>query len=191
MTLQLTRRRFTVEDYYGMQRAGILSEGDRVELIEGEIVEMAPIGSLHAAAVVGLVRRFSQLVGDRALISAQNPLRLGEHSEPEPDFMVLKPRSDLYASRHPGPGDALLVVEVADTTLDYDRHVKAPLYARAGVGEMWIVNLQDQVVEVYREPSSQGYLLIRRALLGQQVAPLAFPDVSFAVDDLVLAETPS
>ncbi len=191
MVVQLVRRRFTVEDYYTMQRAGILSEDDRVELIEGEIVEKAPIGSLHAACVNHVDELFTERLGRRCQVRVQNPLHLSDHSEPEPDIALVGRRADLYVAAHPGPADALLVVEVSDTTLEYDRQVKALLYARAGVAELWIVNLPERMVEVHREPSARGYLVVRRALPGQAIAPLAFPEVSFTVDDLVLAGAPS
>ncbi|MBI2910973.1 MAG: Uma2 family endonuclease [Chloroflexi bacterium] len=186
MTVQVLRRRFTVEDYHRMAQAGVLGEDDRVELIEGEIVEMAPIGSRHAACVKRLNRMLSQRVGDRALIGVQDPVQLGERSEPEPDVALLQPRADGYASGHPGPDDVLLLIEVADTTLAYDRGVKIPLYGRAGVPETWLVDLEGHAIEQYTEPSPQGYRLVRRLLAGERISPQAFPDVSLAIDDLLI-----
>jgi len=126
MAAPLVRHRFTVEEYHRMGQAGILSEDDRVELIEGEIVEMAPVGSRHAACVKRLNALLSRRAGGRALVSVQDPIRLGEHSEPQPDLALLKPREDFYAAAHPGPEDVLLVIEVAETSLEYDREVKLP-----------------------------------------------------------------
>ena len=124
-----------------MAEAGLLAEDDRVEFVEGEIAEMAPIGSRPAACVDRLNRLFSQRVRERATGRVQNPIRFGEHSEPQPDLALLQPREDFYAAAHPGPGDTLLVVEVAETTADADRVIKLPLYARAGIAEVWLVGL--------------------------------------------------
>lgn len=186
MAVQLLKRLFTVAEYHRMAEAGILSEDDRVELIEGEIVEMAPIGSRHAGHVNRLNRLFSQWAGDQAIVSVQNPVRLGEHSEPQPDLALLKPRSDFYAQSHPGPEDVLLVVEVAETSADYDREVKVPLYARFGVPEVWLVDLAGEGIEVYRQPSPQGYQEARTVRRGEAVAPLLLlPDLPLAVDAIL------
>ena len=185
MAVQLTRRRFTVDEYHGMARAGILGEDDRVELIDGEIVEMAPIGSEHAGSVnqltLLLVRRFSR----RAVITVQNPIRLDPHNEPQPDLALLRPRPDFYRSALPTPADVLLVIEVADTTLAADRDVKMPLYAHAGIPESWLVDLQHAVVLVHREPTANGYRVVTTARPGERLTPLAFPDRDLAVSDLL------
>lgn len=151
------RRLFTVEDYYAMARAGILGEDDRVELIEGEIVVMSPASSPHAGCVNVLNRMLVQAAGDRAVVAAQQPLRLSELSEPEPDVAVLRWRDDCYRGRHPGPADALLVIEVARSSLHFDRGVKLPLYARHSVPVAWIVDLEANRVEVHRLPGPDGY----------------------------------
>lgn len=156
MTEGVSRRRFTSAEYHAMTAAGILSEDERVELIAGEIVKMAPIGSRHAGCVKKLNRRLSRALGDRALVSIQDPILLGEGVEPEPDLALLRPREDDYTLSHPRPGDVLLVIEVADASLDYDRRVKIPLYAQAGVPEMWIVNLLQGEIEVYHGPSERA-----------------------------------
>ena len=135
-----TRRKFSTKEYHEIARAGILGEDDRVELIEGEIVEMAPIGSRHASTVARLNKYLSERFANQALVWVQNPMRLNEFSEPQPDVALLRPRSDFYASAHPSPEDILLVIEVAETSVDYDRNVKAPLYASAGVRELWLVD---------------------------------------------------
>jgi Uma2 family endonuclease len=185
MTVAIKRWRCSVHDYYRMLDSGILTEDSRVELIHGEIVEMAPIGSGHAAAVNCLTRRIVQAVGDRAFVSVQNPLRLDLWSEPQPDLLLLQPREDGYRARHPGPDDVLLVVEVSDSTLDYDRQTKLPLYAGAGVHEVWIVSLPDGAIEAYREPTGSGYGSKLTALRGDQIAPSLLPDVSIVVDDVI------
>ena len=133
MAVQLQRRLLTVADYHVLQQAGAFGEDDRLELIEGEIIEMSPISPEHAAHVNRLNKLFAQALGGRALISVQNPVSLGEHSEPQPDLTLLRPRADDYAQSHPGPEDVLLVIEVAETSLDYDRTVKIPLYGRPGM----------------------------------------------------------
>ena len=184
MSVQIARRQFTVDDFYGMLKVGIFTEDDRVELIDGEIVEMSPIGSRHAACVARLAALFVKRLGDAAVVFPQNPLRLDKKSEPVPDVVVLKPRADFYAGAHPGPADVLLVVEVADTTLRYDRRVKVPLYARAGIPEVWIVNLARGVVEVYAGPDGNGYSEIRKAERGQALTPVLIPALTLAVEDI-------
>jgi len=185
MTLQVLRRRFTVDEYYRMVKAGILNEDDRVELIEGDIVEMAPIGSRLAGCVKHLNELFSQGVGQHALVSVQDPVRLGERTEPQPDIALLRRRSDYYASAHPGPGDLLLMVEVADTSADYDRGVKAPLYAGAGIREFWLVDLQGQRIEVYRDASPEGYRQMRTVQRGERLSPEALANLELSAEDVL------
>ena len=160
-----------------MAQAGVLKEDDRVELIEGEIVEMAPIGSRHAACVNRLTRIFSQQLGQRALLAVQNPINLGERSEPQPDMALLRPTGDCYATAHPGPEDIFLLIEVADTSVDYDREVKVSLYARSGVTELWLVDLTSARIEVYRSPGPDGYRQTEILGADEHLAPSAFPDV--------------
>jgi len=186
MAIPLTRRRFTVDEYYRMAEVGIFSEDDRVELIEGEIVEVVPIGSPHAGVVTRLNFLFSRLVGDRAIISPQNPLRLSPYSEPLPDLMLLCPRPDFYTTAHPRPDDVLLLVEVADASTEYDRRIKVPLYARSGVREVWLVRLRDGVVEVCRDPTPEGYREVQMVRRGDRLSPLALPDVALSADDILL-----
>lgn len=140
-----------------MVAAGILREDSRVELIEGEIVEMGPIGSRHAGCVNRLTTLLASLVQQKAVVAVQNPIRLSPRSLPQPDLALLKYREDFYAAAHPGPEDVLLVVEVADESAAYDREVKVPLYARAGIAEVWLVVLPEKLVEVYRHPSPRGF----------------------------------
>jgi Uma2 family endonuclease len=134
---------------------GILTENNRVELIRGEIVTKTPRGDRHVACVNRLNRLFNRLLGDSAIVSVQNPVRLPD-SEPEPDIALLEPRADFYATGKPKPADALLVIEVADASLEHDREVKCPMYADAGIAEIWIVNLIDECLEVYRDPQRDG-----------------------------------
>jgi Uma2 family endonuclease len=149
--------RLTVDEYYRMAEVGLLPPDARVELIEGEIIDMAPIGSRHAAAVNLLAERLIRGQGGTALVSIQAPVRLGLRSEPQPDLAILKPRADRYAGSHPTAADVLLLIEVSDATLRFDREVKAKLYAQHGVSELWIVDLNDHRVHVFREPVQGAY----------------------------------
>lgn len=180
-----TTRRFTVEEYYKLAEVGILREDDRVELIEGEIVVSSPMGSRHAACVNRFNRLFMERVGDRAIVSVQNPIRLGEHSEPEPDLVLLKPRPDFYSSSHPGPQDVLLLIEIAETSLEYDREVKLPLYAQHGVPEVWLVDLAPGRLTVFRKPQRGRYTGVRKPQRGETIAPEALPEVKLDVEGIV------
>jgi Uma2 family endonuclease len=143
------RHRITVEHFYRMGDAGLFAPDERVELVDGEIIDMPPIGSRHASALDELASSLGAALGSRALVRQQLPLRLGTHSEPLPDIAVLAPRVDRYRAGHPGPGDALLVVEISMTTLRYDLDVKVPLYARHGVAETWVVDLKNNRLHVF------------------------------------------
>ncbi|HEX7956102.1 MAG TPA: Uma2 family endonuclease [Pyrinomonadaceae bacterium] len=155
--VQITRHRFTVAEYERMGQVGIISEDERVELVAGEVVEMSPIGKRHAACVARLTRALTLLLQHAALVWTQNPIMLDDYSEPQPDVVLLKPRADFYKNALPRPEDVLLVIEVSDTTLAYDRQVKVPLYARAGVPEVWVVNLHGELVEVYANLAGGAY----------------------------------
>lgn len=166
--MKVPRVRFTVEDYYRMAEAGILSAEDRVELIEGEVREMAPIGPLHAGIVNRLAALLHQRMGEE-VIGVQNPVRLDEHNEPQPDVSVLRSREDYYTRSHPSPQDVLLLVEVADRTLDYDPGEKLPLYALAGIPEVWVVDVRQRVIEVCCEPQAAGYAHRGRFAQGERL----------------------
>ena len=185
MSVELLRRKFTLEEYHQMAASGILTEDDRVELIRGEIVEMSPIGRFHAACVRRLIRLFSQRLGDRALVDAQDPVELEDNSEPQPDLTLLQLRDDFYAGGHPQSEDIFLLVEVADTTVETDRQVKIPLYAEYNIREVWLVDIKKECLEVYRQPSPNGYQEIQKYQRGQTVSVQAFPDVIFTVDEVL------
>src|SRR5437588_4070736 len=185
MSVQVERRHFSITEYKRMAETGILSEDDRVELIEGEVVEMSPIGSRHAACVRRLDALFNQGLGGAAQVSAQNPVLIDDYSQPEPDVALLKPRDDYYSEEHPAARDVLLVVEVADTSVEYDRQVKAPLYARAGVGEMWLVNLQEDAVEVYTRPESGTYRDRKQFTRGDSISLTVIPGLTVGVEDIL------
>jgi Uma2 family endonuclease len=182
------QHRFTVADYYRMGETGVLKPDAQVELLDGRIIDRAPIGPLHGGSVNRLNRILSRLAAGRWLVSAQNPVNLDEYSEPQPDLMLLKPAKDDYTRRHPGPEDVFLVIEVADTTLDFERKAKLPAYGRAGIPEVWILNLGARVLEVYREPNFSGYGSQKVLRAGDTAAPLAFPDAAIAVADIVGVE---
>lgn len=185
MSVQLLRRKFTVEQYHKMLESGILTENDRVELIAGEIVEMSPIGTKHAACVARLIWLFMRTLADAAIIWVQNPIQLNDNSEPQPDVVLLKPRDDFYESAHPQPSDIFLLIEVADATIKYDREVKVPLYAKDNILEVWLVDINEQIVEVYREPTSDGYRNIQKFSRGQTLSILAFPERNITVNEVL------
>lgn len=168
-----------------MAEVGILTEDDRVELIEGEIIEMSPIGSRHAACVARLTEILSQRVAGQAIVWVQNPIRLDEYNEPEPDVALLKRRDDFYSEGHPTPADVLLVVEVADTSIDLDRRLKVPLYARAEIPEVWLVDLTKDVIEVYAQPANGTYQISRQASRSESVASQATPELTLNVDAIL------
>jgi Uma2 family endonuclease len=179
----LTRWRFTVHDYHRMGEAGILHEDDRVELIEGELVEMAAIGTRHFSCVNRLTRLLVMNVGDEAVVSVQNPVRLNEFTEPQPDLTLIRPRD--YRVSLPEPEDVLLLIEVSDTTLAYDRGLKLQLYARAGIKEVWIVDLPAETIEQYTDASGDGYRHVEHKRRGQSLQPAALPNVTPAVDEVL------
>jgi Uma2 family endonuclease len=185
MSIQLTRHQFTVDDYHAMVVAGALKEDDRVELIEGEIVDMTPIGLRHAAAVNILTRWLVTGCGSRAIVQVQGPIQIGLRSEPQPDLVALRPEDDFYRNKAATPDDVLLLIEVSDGSLLYDRAVKLPLYARAGVREVWIVDLVRDEVEGHREPTPTGFAHAERRGRGARIEPAAFPDLALPVDQLL------
>ena len=179
------RHRLDVGAYYRMAEAGILTHPQRVELIDGDIFDMNPIGSPHAAVTRRLEQQFARAVADGiVLVSVQNPLRLDAHNEPQPDFVALRPRPDAYAASHPGAADALLLIEVSDSSLDHDRTTKLSLYARFGVPEVWIVDLSGGAVEVYRDPAEGRYVSSVRMIEGL-LAPIRIPEVTISIAALL------
>jgi Uma2 family endonuclease len=181
----LTKHRFNTQEYYRMAETGLLKPDAHVELLEGQIIDMSPIGPFHGGVVNRLTRIFTSASRNRWLVSIQNPMRLDKYSEPQPDLMLLRPAAADYTSRHPGPSDVLLLIEVADTSIAYDRDEKLPAYARAGIPEVWIVNLLDQTIEVYREPQSAGYNSTLVLHPGDEAHPVAFPDVLVSLSALL------
>jgi Uma2 family endonuclease len=168
-----TRYRFRVEEF---ERA--FQGVPHVELLRGEVYQMSPIGPKHVHKVAQLDARLQETLRGKAVVLVQSPLRLSEDSEPEPDLMVLKPPLDRYREKLPTPEDVLLLVEVADTSLEFDREVKLPLYAEAGIPEVWLVNLKENLLEVYRDPRGGRYREIRLLSLEEEVSPTLLPEVS-------------
>lgn len=185
MSIQLIRHRFTADEYHQMAEAGVLRDDDRVELIEGEIVDMTPIGARHGAVVDRFNHTLVRSCGDRAIVRIQGSIRLGPHSEPQPDVVLLRPRPDFYESAVPGPEHVLLLIEVADASLLYDRTVKLPLYARAGIREVWLVDLVRNHVEVHRDPTQDGYRRSETHGPGDRLGPTAFPDLHLSAADIL------
>jgi len=181
-----TKHRFSVKEYYRMAETGVLKPDARVELLNGEIIDMSPIGPFHGGVVIRLNDFFSRAAQDRWLVVVQSPVRLDDHSEPEPDLMLVRRTPDFYASRHPEPADVLLLIEVADTSLEVDRQQKLPAYGHAGIPEVWIVNLNDGTIEVNREPHFSGYGATKILRAGDKASPQAFPDVTVDVAELLM-----
>jgi Uma2 family endonuclease len=177
----LAAHRFTVEEYHRMAETGVLKPDAQVELVRGQIVDMSPIGPYHGGVTKRLIRLFTRLSENRWLVSAQDPVRLDAHSEPQPDLMLLRPAPDDYTSRHPTPADVFLLVEVADSTVPYDRGEKLAAYGGAGVPEVWLINLPERAFEIHRDPHYTGYSSITIVREGEVASPRAFPDVEIDV----------
>src|SRR6185295_15291225 len=176
---------FNVDEYYRMAEVGLLSPDVRVEMIEGEIVEMSPIGSTHAGTVDRSSAFLNRKLGNTVIVRVQNPIRLDDFSEPQPDLALLKPRKDFYSKSHPSPEDVLVVIEVADTSVDYDRNVKLPLYARAGIPEAWLMVLAKDVIEVYSQPRNGKYQKVQRLKRGKNLVSPTMTGFSCRVEDLL------
>jgi Uma2 family endonuclease len=184
MAIAVNRHRFTVDEYHRMGETGIL--GEDVELLAGDIVVREPIGPHHAGTVNRLTRLWTSRLGERTIVQVQNPIELpDEDSEPQPDIALLRPRVDFYTSVHPVAADVLLLNEVVDTTAVLTRRVKIPVYARAGIREVWVVDVANGRVEIYREPTAEGYRDVRVAGSGESIVPGAFPDVRLTPGDLL------
>jgi Uma2 family endonuclease len=183
MTQLPTPYRFQISEYHEMARAGILTEDDRVELLEGIIVAMPPIGSRHAFCVFRLTELFNGRRDTSIAVWAQNPILLGDDSEPQPDIAILRsrPNPDLL----PKAGDVLLLIEVSDSSAGYDRSTKGRLYSRAGIAEYWIVDLTADRMDVFREPRADGYGIARSARRGERVTPVNIPAIELSVDEIL------
>jgi Uma2 family endonuclease len=189
MAVETAKRYITVDEYYQMAEVGILSEDERVELVEGEITTMSPIGRRHAGCVNRLTNLLAQMLGQKAIVAVQNPVRLSIYSEPEPDVALLQPRGDFYSNSHPGPADVLLIVEVADTSIGYDRKTKVPLYARAGIPEVWLVDLAEETVTQYVQPIKGAYQRNQQVKRGERITSNTLKSMTLTVDEILGTET--
>lgn len=181
----LQRHRLTADEYQQMGTAGILPPDARVELIEGEVIDMAPIGTRHWGVVSHLNHLLQPAVGERAIVAVQLSLRLGRHNEPQPDLALMKPRADFYRKALPTPADTLLIIEVSDSTVRYDRQIKLPLYARHGIGELWIVDLEANLLRMYQQPQGDTYVQASEAANPGITAIAALPGVSVDLSGLL------
>jgi Uma2 family endonuclease len=182
MATEITRRLFTTKDYHRMGEAGILMPEDRVELIYGEILKMSPIGSPHGAGVDRANRVLVQTLGDRAIVRVQGAVELDDYNEPQPDIVLLRPKEDFYYGKQPGPSDILLIVEIADTSLKFDRDIKAKLYAETGVPEYWLADIKTGTVFAYSQIESGKYRVVRQLHRGEFQAPALMADCPIPID---------
>lgn len=182
---ETAKKLFTVDEYYRMSESGILTRDDRVELIQGEILEMSPIGHRHASCVARAVTLFVQAFGSKGVVMGQSPLRLTALSAPQPDVLVLQPTPDFYATRAPVAEDVLLLVEVSESSLRYDVDVKLQVFAAAGIPEIWIENLLDETILIFRNPSGRSYKSSLTVQRGDSISPISFPNTHFAANDLL------
>lgn len=185
MSVQFQKRYFNVDQYYRMAEVGLLSPDDRVELIEGEVVEMSPIGCTHAGTVDRSSSFLQRKLSGAVQVRVQNPIRLNDFSEPQPDLALLKPRKDFYRNSHPTSEDVLVIIEVADKSLNYDRNVKLPLYAGAGIPEAWLMILPKEVIEVHSQPKDGKYQKVQRLKRGKTLVSPTIPTFSCKVEDLL------
>ena len=185
MSLSLITRKFTVEEYEKMATEGIIKSDEKVELIRGEIIKMSPMGTRHASIVDRLIQLFYQKLGQKIILRVQNPIRLNNNSQPEPDLSLLIPRSDFYVAAYPCPQDIYLIIEVSDSTLDYDRYTKIPLYAEANIKEVWIINLKEECVEVYRYPLNGSYQDMQKYYRGESIFIEFFPEIELTLTEIL------
>ena len=185
MVAKPVRRRLTVDDFEHMCSAGILTADDRVELIDGELIEMPPMGPKHAGIVNRLAEILLLRLGDAAKLRVQSSVRLSNHTQPEPDLAVVKPDPRHYLLRHPQPADILLAIEVADSSLDYDREQKVPRYAAAGVPEVWLVDIRKKQITVYKEPSSDGYGYSRTVAWTEEIVATAVEGLRLTFEEFL------
>jgi Uma2 family endonuclease len=182
MTVEIVRKQFTVTDYARMRETGILAEDDRVELIAGEVRQMSPIGPIHAALVKRLNTLLNRALDDTYIVSVQDPIQLDDHSEPQPDLAILHFRDDFYAHAHPVADDVLLVIEIADSSVAYDREEKMPRYAAANIAEAWLIDVAAERIEQYSQPRSGMYRLIQIAERGEVLQSHAVPSIAISTD---------
>ena len=182
---RIVPKRFRVEDFRRMTEAGILPEESGWEIVDGYLIDKMSIGSKHASTVKKLNRILTNLVKDNAIVSVQDPIHINDYNEPEPDIALLRPRDDFYAKSHPLPDEVLLLIEVSDSTIEYDREIKKTLYAKAGIAEFWIVNLKDNTLEVYSQPKNDNYRLARILEPGEDLRSESIENLTLAIDEIL------
>ena len=185
MATEISKRLFTVHDYHRMVDAGILSEDDRVELIGGEILSMSPIGPRHNAAARRATHALVRIVGDRAIVGVQGSVRLDEYDEPQPDIVLLRPKDDFYASRHAGPTDIFLIIEIADSSLGFDRTIKMRLYAQTAIPEYWVADVANECLFAHSDLHESTYRSILRFQRGDTIAPQLLSECRIPIDVLL------
>ncbi len=181
----VTRKRFRVEEFHKMTELGILPEESGWEIVDGYLIDKMSIGSKHASTVKRLNRILTKLVKDNAIVSVQDPIRLDDYNEPEPDIALLKPREDFYSKNHPLPQEILLLIEVSDSTIEYDRKIKKTLYAKAGITEFWIINLQDDTLEFYSQPKNGNYRLARILESGETLKLNSIENLTLTINEIL------
>lgn len=189
MAVQPTKLCFTVNDYYRMAEAGIFAEDARLELVNGEVIEMTPIGSRHAACVKKLTELLYNSLSKKVQIGVQDPILLNDFTEVRPDISLLRRKKDFYAKRHPNANEVYLVIEIADTSITYDRSIKLPLYAQAGIAEIWIIDLQNEVVEISSDPDGGDFLKKTIYKTGESVRSNIFPELIIPVNEILIKES--
>jgi Uma2 family endonuclease len=185
MAIQLLHKKFTIEEFQQMAETGILKDDDRVELLKGEIIEMGKIGRRHAAYVDRLNDLFRDKLGKKIILRVQSPIELYPDSQPQPDVSLLQRREDYYENGHPQPEDIFLLVEVADTSIETDREVKIPLYSQHGIIEVWLIDINSKIIEVYQNPTPEGYKNKFILLSEKIISPLAFPDIKITTQEIL------
>jgi Uma2 family endonuclease len=185
MNVTYPKHRVTLNEWHKMGKYNIFEPQTRIELINGEMIDMAPIGPPHGGRVKRLNHLFSKQLGDSAIVSVQDPIQLNDDSEPEPDIAILRPEPNFYSERHPTPDDILLLIEVSDSTINYDRDKKLPLYAKNAIIEIWLVDLGAKVVEIYLDPQPQGYATKNIAEPGDILMPSQLPHVTITVSEIL------
>ena len=182
---QLERYPITTDVYHQMIKQGILTSNDKIELLEGDLIKMSAVGPRHAACVDRLSEILRTEFGKSITLRHQNPVELSDFSEPEPDIAILRRREDFYAHAHPAPGDVLLLIEISESTLKKDRGIKLSAYAKAGIVEYWIVNLQDDIIEVYTSPAGSSYQVTRIVHRHETLSPVLLSSIILEADEVL------
>ena len=185
LTAALPRRKFTIDEYHNFIETGVFKPEERIELWEGEFVEMSPIGKRHAGIVAALTAYFNHLLYQTAVVWAQNPIILNDFSEPQPDLALLRRREDFYRDENATAKDVLIVMEIADTTLKYDRDVKFPRYAASGIEEAWLIDLENDRVEIHSQPTEFGYSLVKILHRRQTAESTVLPQIKISVGEIL------